>query len=179
MKQLTQGQGCLRPKGGHSAHALVFFPLLVLLVACVSTGFALLIFSGRARTRQRNLAASIAAYAPGQSDGSLHDLCPVLSVAYETCTINLDSGDLARVHVQFVNGEVSHVFLTFRENTVRVGHLMLLWGRPEIERFEHAALLHWQNREISALVQRPIRRVSPLLPVARLTISRRAQLEPA
>ena len=152
--------------------------MLVLLMALVSMGFMLLILGEKALagSEQRDISASIAAYVPGQSGSSLRNLCPVLSSAYETCTINPDTGDMAHIHMQFVNGEVSQVFLTFRENSVKVGDLMLLWGRPEIERLERATLLHWQNRQISALVQRPVRRVSALLPVTRLTISAHARM---
>ena len=67
------------------------------------------------------------------------------------CTISPPTGMFSMVAVRFVNGVRGTVFLTLREDTLSVGDLVTLWGRPHIDQYSSWGQLDWPDNPVTGL----------------------------
>ena len=78
------------------------------------------------------------------------------------------AGTFAQVGVVVSEGNIRQTFFTMRKNTLRVGDLMVLWGKPEIRTYSRSVYLLWRSRRIFAWVSDYTGWMSPFLPVWRV-----------
>ncbi len=84
-----------------------------------------------------------------------------------TCFLWPAAGPFAQVAAVISEGNIRQTVFTSRPNTLRVGDLMVLWGRPEIRMYSHAVYLLWRSHRIFAWVSDYAGhgQMSPFLPV--------------
>lgn len=86
----------------------------------------------------------------------------------EHCALKLLTGTFSEVGIITFGGIVRQISFIMREETLRVGDLMLLWGTPEVQKYSRSVYLFWQNRSVFALARRDNRLSSLSLPVLRV-----------
>ncbi len=82
-----------------------------------------------------------------------------------TCVLWPKAGPFAQVGVVVAEGVTRQTIFTMRENTLRVGDLMVLWGKPEIRTYSRSVYLLWRSRRICAWVRDYSGQMSPFLHV--------------
>lgn len=69
------------------------------------------------------------------------------------CNLDSPSGTFSRVTIVSRGNVIYAVEFTAHENTLRVGHLLWLWGIPEIKKYgRRSVYLSWRKQSIYALV---------------------------
>ncbi len=69
------------------------------------------------------------------------------------CSQRPTSGPFARISAIITHNDIENVHFTVRANTLTVGDLILLWGRPEYVRFaSNPLILYWEQMSASALI---------------------------
>jgi hypothetical protein len=81
------------------------------------------------------------------------------------CFLILPTGAFSRIAAATSGGIVVQVAFTTRDDRLRVGDLIALWGRPEIDVYRRAVYLYWRSRNIFALASRHTGSFSIFLPV--------------
>ena len=86
--------------------------------------------------------------------------------AGEHCFIDLPTGTFTRVAL-FISEDwiIRYAAFTMRENTLRLGDLMLTLGRPEIHRYGHQTTFKWPGTGIVASTHSYSAQFSAFLPV--------------
>jgi hypothetical protein len=184
------GQIALRlPREGES-HAPSRKLLLYLLVIFLTwLGFAAASMSAMALAQYTpappNPFASFADVFPGQPRSSLiARRFSCLTVGYdtaraapdETCVLLPASGLFAQVEVIVSRSLIREITFTLREDTLRVGDLMLFWGEPTVTIYSRSVYLYWRSRGVFAIVVGYSERFSLQLPVRRVSIGDTAAL---
>lgn len=67
----------------------------------------------------------------------------------EWCTFNPPTGMFSKIAVMFVNGEGCNGFLQMRQDTLTVGDLVKLWGRPRIYQHGFWGQLEWTDNGVT------------------------------
>jgi hypothetical protein len=83
----------------------------------------------------------------------------------ETCTLQPETGAFSYVRVVIYRHYIREIAFTVRTKALRVGDLMALYGKPEVEEYTYSFYLYWRSRGISAIVLRYGGRYSLFLPV--------------
>ena len=81
------------------------------------------------------------------------------------CTLEAAFGSYSKIHVISKAGVIREIAFTMRTDAVQVGHLLLIWGRPEIRRYGRSVYLYWRTQRIMALIPRKPGLFSVSLPV--------------
>ena len=184
------GQIALRlPREGES-HAPSRKLLLYLLVIFLTwLGFAAASMSAMALAQYTpappNPFASFADVFPGQPRSSLiarRFSCLTGSYNFtegapnEYCTLNPASGIFSHVMVGINQDTIQNILFMVRDDTLRVGNLMLLWGKPEVHEYSRSVYLYWRSRGVFAIASHDTARFSLFLPVRRVSIGDTATL---
>ncbi len=82
-------------------------------------------------------------------------LCFHIPVPYSAnvsvqCVHNSQTGKFSHVNVMIWDGIITQLIFTVQENTLRVGDLFLLWGKPEIESWGYLSILKWPAYGVAA-----------------------------
>jgi hypothetical protein len=109
---------------------------------------------------------------PSSAAASRGFLCPspgaddtYQDTSEETCSFRPESGPFFQVRVNISGDMIRHIDFRMRENTLRVGDLIGLWGSPEVDEYSRSAYLHWRSRGIFALATHDTGSFSLFLPV--------------
>lgn len=68
----------------------------------------------------------------------------------EHCTLYLDTGPFSSVNVTGWDGIIILFDVKLRENAVKIGDLIGLWGEPRLRIHSNAVIVRWPDRAISA-----------------------------
>lgn len=75
----------------------------------------------------------------------------------EFCSLTPETGIFSEIQVKFAAApythQVRHVVFTLREKVFTLGHLVSLWGIPQITLYGETATFRWRNRHIIAVPQ--------------------------
>jgi hypothetical protein len=155
-------------------YLLVVFSLLVGF-AVVSLGVWAL---GQSAVPLPNPFAAFADVFPGQPRSAAQMrgfLC--LTSAYgsepnEYCSVDLARGIVSQIDVYIAEDLIDEISFRLREDTLRVGDLMLIWGTPEIRENGHSVYFYWRSMGVTAMVTEYFGRFSHFLPVRRVIIGK-------
>jgi hypothetical protein len=177
-----------RPKFKWENPIHVLHPLQSLLaVIVIWSGFTVAIITvkmlGQGLDQASNPFAAFADVFPGQPKSAAEArgiLCAVSAYEYnppdDSCMVRHTSGQFSSVSVEIRAEMITAINFWLREDTLRVGDLILLWGTPDIREFSRSVYLYWQNRDILAIATHETKRFSLLLPVRRISIRDAAAL---
>ena len=70
-----------------------------------------------------------------------------LSESRQDCSLLLDDPTYSKINVTIVNGIPRDVSFQIRKNSLRLGDLALLWGKPETPFLDVGATLFWPERD--------------------------------
>jgi hypothetical protein len=70
------------------------------------------------------------------------------------------------IGVSIIDGKITRIAFTLRQDTLKAGDLAALWGRPEIQIAGYIAYLDWQNQKIRAIARTDNARFDYFLPVS-------------
>jgi hypothetical protein len=105
-----------------------------------------------------NPLASFADLLPGQPGSDLegrgfscYEEAYDYGAARDNCLIHLATGAFTRIGLLISKDRtIRQVTFSVRENTLRLGDLMLTLGRPEIHRYGHQMTFYWRSTGIAA-----------------------------
>jgi hypothetical protein len=69
----------------------------------------------------------------------------------EHCTLYLDTGPFSSLSVTGWDGVIILFDVKLRENSVKIGDLIDLWGEPRLRIHSNAVIVRWPDRAISAI----------------------------
>lgn len=93
--------------------------------------------------------------------------------AYDLCTREDSNGIFTRVTLQTLGSDGEQISFLLRGDTVKLGDLVLLWGKPEVRHYCEAVIVRWSARHIIGIAPpTPVKRVSYLLPIRSVIVSR-------
>jgi hypothetical protein len=117
---------------------------------------------------------------PGQPGSTLEEkgfLCASMrdydDPTHENCIMKLDTGAISEVNVyiSLAIGIIQRVTFTMRENSIKAGDLMTIWGQPEIQRYSRSTYLFWRGRGVHTIVSCPTGRFSLLYYVSNVSFN--------
>jgi hypothetical protein len=84
------------------------------------------------------------------------------------CVLEPVSGTFSEI-VVVPSGDIVHqIVFIMRKDAVQSGHLIWLWGNPEVQSYGHSVYLYWRTRGILAVASPETRLMSPSLRVHRV-----------
>lgn len=86
------------------------------------------------------------------------------------CNLALPTGFFSQVSVVIGDGLINEISFRLREETLRVGDLMVLWGIPTVREYPHSVYFYWTDLNIFALVVDYTGQFSLYLPVQQVSI---------
>ena len=89
----------------------------------------------------------------------------------EHCTVNPTEGTFSQVGVVISDGVIDEISFRMRDNTFRLGDLMLLLGKPEVREFSRSVYLFWRDIGVTAMVTEYAGHFSPFLRLRRVIIA--------
>jgi hypothetical protein len=87
------------------------------------------------------------------------------------CTTYPTTGDFYQIDLAPYSGKVIAVRFLVRANTLKVGHLVRLWGKPEVSVYDQTVSLYWEAEHIRAFALMQSHRFSYFLPVQNITFT--------
>jgi len=81
------------------------------------------------------------------------------------CLLEPAAGTFSEVVVVSSGGTTLQIAYTMRNDTTKIGHLIWLWGRPEVQRHKRSVYLFWRARRIIAVAPSGTGLISVSLPV--------------
>jgi hypothetical protein len=87
------------------------------------------------------------------------------------CTALPTSGDFYQIDLAPYSGKVIAIRFQARANTLKVGHLVTLWGKPEISIYDQTISLYWEAESIRAFATNQGHHFSYFLPVQTITFT--------
>lgn len=103
--------------------------------------------------------------------------CSVVSVDdHKYCTFSPSSGPIRYVMGISTNGVIRWNGFTIRKNTLTLGDLALLWGKPVSHIYQQSALFEWPDLGISANGWTESRQFDYHIPILRVVIHRDVSL---
>ena len=166
------------------------FSLLLALLGVMSAAtFVTILFSRIGLIGRESIGDPFLAYAsivPGQHWGGTleHEFScsastmPSPVIVGNECVNHLHTGPLSQVDVTIWDGFIIRANFTLRENVLRIGDLVLLWGKPDIRLGQYAALT-WDNRRAIAVAYlSPSRRFDYLLSVSHVILIPAEHMQP-
>jgi hypothetical protein len=162
--------------GDRAARRVLPFLLLVfiVLVGCV-TASASVVALARTATPSPSPFAAYADVFPGQIRRAVAARGFSCLERYDggyspnlDCTLNPVAGDFSQVSLVIEDGVIDEISFGLRDDTFRVGDLMLLWGAPVVHEFSRSVYLHWRSQGVFALV-RGYSEFSLYLPIPRIS----------
>ncbi|MEZ4669907.1 MAG: hypothetical protein R3E39_18535 [Anaerolineae bacterium] len=73
-----------------------------------------------------------------------------VSTGYEYCSLSLSEGVFSRMGVVIVEGIVVRIDFTMRGRAIRMGDLMMLWGRPSVKMDRTTMHFYWAESGTTA-----------------------------
>ena len=117
-----------------------------------------------------------------QSGDGWHEYCTEWDVSNEIRCIRSQvyqlEGLFSQIRVEFIDDKLVKVDYEFREATVKLGHLIVLWGEPKFVQARHIINLYWKNGSITAQAKIWERGFSPFMPIVRIIVSSKILDEP-
>jgi hypothetical protein len=101
----------------------------------------------------------------GFSCPSVRDYDTYQDTSEETCIFRPESDPFFDVQVVLSSDSIHQIMFAIHDNRLRVGNLIALWGKPEVQVKSHLVYLFWRSRKINALAPRDTGRFSLFLPV--------------
>jgi hypothetical protein len=92
------------------------------------------------------------------------------NILEEFCDSSPDSGTFSLISVGMTQGNIRFITFVARTQAFRVGDLVALRGRPEVNEYGHTAHLYWRNRNVKAVTFPYHGSFSLFLPVLRVHI---------
>jgi hypothetical protein len=90
---------------------------------------------------------------PGQHESTLplNDFeCSADSDGLELCSTSLIQGPVAQIRMTLKDDIIYHVGFRLRENALRTGDMILLWGEPDLQERGWSVYLDWRHLDIRA-----------------------------
>jgi hypothetical protein len=88
------------------------------------------------------------------------------------CLLRPQTGPFSYVNISIEDGVITGIVFTVRENTVRLGDLSVLWGRPEVEFQRSSIIFMWPDYGISAWAEARGRHFTYIAPISAVWFSR-------
>jgi hypothetical protein len=114
------------------------------------------VFPGQSRS-------AVAARGFSCPSANAHDTYQDLSE--ETCTLSPESGPFSRVELVLSGDTISQIGFMMRDDMLKIGDLMRLWGKAEVQEYSRSVYLFWRSRGIVALAPWHTGQFSVFLPV--------------
>ena len=171
-------------------HTLLRWLPRYLLVALVLVGGFMVPFLGiRVLGKDSTLPDPLVAAADilsGQSESDLQAhgfLCSSTNLnnvdsTKEWCVTNPPTGMFSTVAALFKNGVRSNVILTLREDTLSVGDLVRLWGKPQIYQHDSWGQIEWHSNDDMDLAASYKGEYSLFRPVGSIVFTAAGDFEP-
>lgn len=157
-------------------HPAVRVPMVILGVISFTTGMvvltALVVFTPRLAVLQPNPLAAYTDLIPGRitNVALLDDFsCSAAVDSMKLCSFTPTAGTVEHISIIIKHDVIYGTSFHFRDNSLRIGDLALMWGTPRIVRSEESISLFWfRNNTIITLpslrgrlnYSRPIRAIS-------------------
>ena len=97
--------------------------------------------------------------------------------AWQRCVLEREKNNFSEIVVISVGGIIRQFIFTPREGAILIGHLILLWGEPEVQRFSRSVYLNWYSQRTIALVPNETEPISVSQPVHRVYVLDSSPLE--
>jgi hypothetical protein len=89
----------------------------------------------------------------------------------EYCFSYPAAGVFSKVGVVVSKGVISIISFTMRENTLRLGDLMMLWGKPDFTENDRSTYYFWRGSGVTAIADNDTGRFTHYFPVRRAIIA--------
>ena len=80
-------------------------------------------------------------------------------------------GVFSRIRIEVVEDRIHRLVYTVKDDAIRIGDLVILWGEPRVIEDQRAVNLYWSNIEIRAHVTRQKGSTFYFLPVSQIVVS--------
>jgi hypothetical protein len=170
----------VRRSGSHAQRGRIAIhfqlPLYLRFMLSLSLGISAMVACILTLTRfmqpSPNPFASFADVFPGQPRSAIEArgfscaLTPYPTYA-EACIYWPKTGDFSLVRIAFSSPDaVSSISFGARDNTLRLGDLVALWGRPEVHKYGRSTYFFWFDGRVTGMASADVERVSLFSPVA-------------
>jgi hypothetical protein len=81
------------------------------------------------------------------------------------CIIYPTAGEFNQIDLIPFSGQVASIRFEVRDEALKVGHLVALWGKPEVWIYDQIVNLYWESKNIRALGDMQNQRFSYFLPI--------------
>lgn len=87
------------------------------------------------------------------------------------CVLEPGEGPISQVAVTIDDDTIRTISFRMRDNTLNVGDLIMIWGRPHIQEYQHSVYYYWREQGIFALSSETNGESSLFLHITRVNIT--------